>query len=652
MSKDLLQKISALAASGELDSAASANLVRFFEAEPEPFAAEVLEELLSRELFGEINDRFFQQLSFGTGGLRGRTIGRQVTAAEMGSAPEGNPPEHPCVGFNAMNFFNVSRATQGLAAFLQKQAGAQAARKPSVCIAHDTRFFSREFAEYASKIFTQLGCDVHLFFEHRSTPELSYAIRKLDADAGVVITASHNPPSYNGYKVYSGDGGQIVEPAAGEIIGCVNRIQTSAWTPLPPEQQGRLLSIREEMDSQYLSSLRSVVLHPGVFASDVPLRVVFSALHGTGGVIVPPLLRSVGVELATVPEQESPDGGFPTVASPNPEEPAAMKLGLMQAAAEGADLVFATDPDADRVGAAARRLDGELQLLTGNQIGSLLAWYRTQSLFDLGILNPENSRRAVLIKTVVTTDLQKAIAGSFGVRCVETLTGFKYIGAKLQKYETVLPPEVRSGMRDLGLSEIAATYLRDSSLFVFGGEESYGYSGAEFVRDKDANMSALMIAEVAAWAKARGKTLFDLLDDLYLRFGFFLERGESLTFEGAEGAQSIQSLVSSYTSQPPEDFNGCRVEKVTDYRSGNIRDSEGDILPREAMLIFDLQGGGRVALRPSGTEPKIKFYLFLHRPSSGFADLAGLENVKKDAAEEMKTLWSWIQQDALSRVAR
>jgi phosphoglucomutase len=390
-----------------------------------------------------------------------------------------------------------------------------------------------------------------------------------------------------------------------------------------------------------------VILQPAVVSQQKELKVVFSPIHGTGGVISVPLLREIGFNVLTVPEQDRQDGLFPTVKSPNPENADALSMAMELARKENADLVIATDPDCDRMGVAVRNRAGELVLLTGNQIGSLLTYYRSRTFKELGILNDQNKSRGVIIKTLVTTDLQKAIAQGDGLHCVETLTGFKYIGAKLLKYEMALPESIRRSYRSLSEQESRKARLEYSYFFVFGGEESYGYSGADFVRDKDANAATLMFAEVAAYAKSQDLTLDELLDQIYLQYGYFLEQSGSLVFEGAEGADKIRRLADSYNRMPPKEVNGVEVSQVQDFTSGDIRDSEGDLLPSEKMTIFTLADGCKIAVRPSGTEPKIKFYLFGKREGLNQQTLPA---AKKELRESLNRLWEWLQADARKRV--
>src|SRR5438093_9678782 len=600
--------------------------------------------------WSELNDRFYQTLAFGTGGLRGRTMGKIVTAAERGNAREDERPQFPCVGTNAMNFFNVSRATRGLVAFLHDwNRRKEISATPKIVIAHDPRFFSKEFAELAAKVAAENGCDACVFEGPRSVPELSFAVRYLKASSGVVITASHNPPYDNGYKVYFSDGAQVIEPHANGIIAKVNAIASEAYTPFPKDRQGKIEMIGTDIDEAYMRRLGTLVLDPTVIREAKSLKIVYTPLHGTGGVIIKPMLKRLGFNFEVVPEQDHFDGRFPTVKSPNPENAEALTMAIDLAKKEDADVVVATDPDCDRMGAALRATDGKLKLLTGNQIGSLLAWYRTRTLFEKGVLNKQNASRGVIIKTFVTTDLQKAIAQHYGLRCVETLTGFKYIGAKLGKYERAIP--AYQNYVDLSEEETRELRLEHSSFYVFGGEESYGYSGADFVRDKDGNGAVIMFCEVAAYAKAHGNTIDELLDDIYSEFGYFAEKNGSLVFEGAEGATKIARLIKSYATDPFPDVLGLKVTSVRNFETDKIEDIENDQIPKEKMLMFELEDGTRIAVRPSGTEPKITYYLFSHRrPEKRKFDSVDLNQIKTEVKEKLDRLWDWLQEDAESRL--
>jgi phosphoglucomutase len=377
--------------------------------------------------------------------------------------------------------------------------------------------------------------------------------------------------------------------------------------------------------------------------------VVFTNLHGTGGKICVPMLRELGFDVSTVAEQDVQDGRFPTVDSPNPENAPALQMAIELAEQQGAEIVIGTDPDSDRMGIAARDSSGKMVLLTGNQIGSLMAWYRVKTAFELGWINDATRSRAVLVKTFVTTELQRAIADHFGVRLVDTLTGFKYIAEKLRKYENTIPAAKvaefsAEGYRSLTEEQSRSLRLDFSRFFIFGGEESYGYLGCDFVRDKDANGAAVMFAEVAAYAKSLGLTIPELLDQVYQQFGYFLEIGKSLVMEGADGAAKIAALAASYAAQPPEIVDGSAVIRIRDFAAQELFDEEGDALPKEKMLFVDLADGRRFAVRPSGTEPKIKFYLF----GKGEKTLP-LDEAKSAVKAGLDSLWQWIAADAVSR---
>ncbi len=610
-----------------------------------------IEELVGGGHWEELNDRFFRTLAFGTGGLRGRTIGKIVTAAEQGEPQALGRPQFPCVGTNAMNDYNVSRATQGLVTYLKKWVAEHGGKKPKLVIAYDTRHFSRDFAELITRVATENGCDVDLFDSPRSTPELSFAVRLTRAQAGIVVTASHNPPHDCGYKVYFDQGAQIVEPQASGIIAEVNAVKSEVYDGLHGAARGEEMTIGAEIDAAYLERLKTLVLDPGLVSRAKDLHIVFTPIHGTGGVLTKPALEALKLHYTSVPEQDVMDGRFPTVKSPNPENAEALSLGMKLADEVPADLVIATDPDCDRMGVAVRDEHGKLVLLSGNQIGSLMAWYRLHTLFDQGVLNDGNKAHAVIIKTFVTTDLQKAIAAHYGVRCIETLTGFKYIGQKLGIYESALPDWARDGYRQKPEGETRALRLKESSYYVFGGEESYGYSGADFVRDKDGNGAAVMFSEVAAYAKSRGIALTQLLDEIYATFGFYLEKLGTLTLEGADGAAKIQRLLASYVSHPPTDLGGRAVSGVKNFETETFHDADGLEIPKEKMLMFDLADGGRVAVRGSGTEPKIKYYLFANRqPENGKPFTAAeLAEIKPMVAKQLDDTWDWLQQDAQGR---
>ena len=639
MSTEFKQAIESAVQEEKLSTDSAENVGRLMrESKQVPRMVASIQELVDTCEWEELNDRFFRTLAFGTGGLRGRTIGKVVTKAEMGKPTALGRPEFPAVGTNCMNEGNVVRATQGLVNYLQKSFPGQA---PRVVFAHDTRFFSREFAELAARTVAAAGGTAYLFSEDRSTPELSFAVRHLGAQAGVEITASHNPSHDNGYKAYFSDGAQIVEPHASGIIREVEAVREPNLNP-QWEGGGKVVSIGAEVDEEYQLGLRELILEEEMLKREgKALKVVFSPLHGTGGRIVPEMLARAGVKVLLVKEQEKGDGRFPTVKSPNPENGEALAMGIELAKKERGDLVLATDPDGDRMGVALRNRDGEYVLITGNQIGSLLAAYRIDRMRAKGWIQPGQEKSCCLIKTFVTTDLQKEIAAVAGIRCVETLTGFKYIGEKLGIYE-----KQAGGRGKMGAEEWRKKRMEKSTFFVFGGEESYGYSGGDYVRDKDANGAVLMFVEAAAWAKSQGRNLLEEMDEIYRRHGLYLEKLGTLEMPGAEGAKQIAQAVESYQSRPPKVWGGRKVVGVIDFEKGCHRDVEGQEIPKERMLIFDLGEGFRVAVRASGTEPKMKCYFFGKRKVGATEDLG---RAKQELAGELNELWSWTQADAKKR---
>ncbi|HEV3149246.1 MAG TPA: phospho-sugar mutase [Chthoniobacterales bacterium] len=657
-SEELEKAIERAIGQGQLLDSAAKNIRALLAGAPSDLYSRVIDELVAAKEWAELNDRFYKTLQFGTGGLRGRTIGKIVTTAERGDAVDNaaaiGRPEFPCVGTNAMNFYNINRATRGLVAYLHEWNAKQVSgKRPKIVIAHDTRFFSKAFTDLTARVASENGCDANVFDGPRSTPELSFAVRYLHANAGIVITASHNPPHDNGYKVYFSDGAQVIEPHASGIIAKVNSIKRETFVPLPKDRQGTVTRLGDDVDEAYMQRLETLIVNRSVIRETKSLRVIYTAIHGTGAVIIKPMLKRLGFNFQVVEEQDHFDGAFPTVKSPNPENADALQMGIELAKKKNADLVIATDPDCDRVGVAIRTKSGEMKLLTGNQIGSLLAWYRVKTLFDRGVLNKENASRGVIIKTFVTTDLLKAIAEHYGLRCVETLTGFKYIAAKLGKYEAALSEASRKNYVDLSEEETRELRLAHSSFYIFGGEESYGYSAGDFVRDKDGNGSAIMFCEVAAYAKSRELTIDQLLDEIFAGFGYFQEKNGSLLFEGAEGAKKIARLVESYASAPPKGILGSKVTRVRNFATETIRDVEGDEIPKEKMSVFELEDRTRIAVRGSGTEPKIKYYLFAQeRPAKGKFEIAELEKIKAKVIERLERLWDWLQEDAQGRLAR
>lgn len=650
MNSDLIAKLASALSNGDLLQSSYDNIKELLDGSENALYESSVADLVNTGEWKELNNRFFKKLAFGTGGLRGRSIGEIVTPTERGSAGENERPEYPCVGTSSLNYYNITRATLGLVRQLVKAHEGEG--KPSIAVARDTRYFGKEFADTVTQVAVENGCDVYIFSEPRSTPQLSFAVRHLGTTAGIVLTASHNPPHDNGYKVYGSDGAQIVEPEASQIIAEVGAVAGESYDALPESEQGQVHELGEEIDEAYMARLESLLLDPELVEEQSDLKIVFTNIHGTGGVISPPMLRRLGFQCETVAEQDTQDGAFPTVKSPNPENAPALQMGIDQAEASGADIVIGTDPDADRMGVVVRDGNGKMTLLTGNQIGSLMAYYRLLAFTEKGIINEGNRDNAKIVKTFVTTELQTAIAEHFSVPVVNTLTGFKYIGAKLRKYENQIPAELRDDYRNLPDDETRDLRLKHSSFFVFGGEESYGYLGADFLRDKDANGAVVMFAEVAAFAKSKGITTVELLDELYIRHGVFLEGQHAETLTGADGAVQIQKLAQSYSENPPAEIDGTPVARVRDFANEDHVDEEGDEIPKEKMVFVDLEDGRAFAVRPSGTEPKIKYYIY-YRPRPG---LEGMENpeelasAKAIAQESFESLKEAIVADMRERL--
>ena len=616
------------------------------------WALESLNELVESGAWDELNDRFFKNLSFGTGGMRGRTVGKVSTKVEQGVGPE---PVYPAVGANYLNDFNVLKATIGLFRYVDGflKESDRGHEVPTLVIGHDVRYFSRHFCELAASVWGQLGGIAQIFEGPRSTPQVSFTVRYVRAHAGIVITASHNPPHDNGYKVYFEDGGQIVPPHAEGIVKHVSSVDWGTVAKYLNKDTSNVCILPETLDSAYLDSVKDSLANPELLRIHSP-KVVFTSIHGTGRISSIPLLKSLGTEVSEVAEQAILDGGFPTVDSPNPENAEALQMGIDQAKAEGADLLIGTDPDADRMGVAVRDSDGDMVLLTGNMIGSMMAEYRVTLLKDAGLLPPDGSPNAALIKTFVTTPLQQAIAKAHGLKIINTLTGFKWIGEKLRIYEEQL---CETYLRETGVAldydatpskKRAQLLLKYSTYYVFGGEESYGYLASDRVRDKDANAAVAMFCELGAWLRSQGKSYLDYLDELYLKYGYYYEKLGNLYYEGAAGSERIQAILKAYQQTPPHTFSGRSVTTFKDFSSSDYKDADGKPIPSEVFFFLELEGGYSFAVRASGTEPKIKFYVFGSEPVE---DASSLPSVKKQTISSVGHLLDDILGDARSKAS-
>ncbi len=647
-----LENIQAAGAAGRLLPEAVRNLSAWIDARLPAWAEASIGELVAREAWGELNDRFYRYLEFGTGGMRGRTIGVMTAQAEMGRPGPLGTPEHAAVGSNLLNDFTLVRAVVGLYRYVHgRLARDKRYDAPKLVIAHDVRHFSRHFCELAASTWSRLGGVAFIFEAPRSTPQLSFSVRWLRAHCGVVITASHNPPHDNGFKAYSEDGGQVVPPDDAGIIAEVNAVPLADLGAYLEIDLGRVITLGRPADDAYLAVASQAALEPAIFKL-AKFKAVYTNIHGTGGVATVPLLAHAGVSVSEVPEQVAFDARFPTVKSPNPENAEALTLGIARAEASGAEVVLATDPDADRMGCAVRNRAGRMELLTGNQIGALLAEYRLTKLKELGRVPREGSPHVAIIKSLVTTPLQDAVGRGHGVKVVSTLTGFKWIGAKLRRYEeqlkgAMLTEEgVALDYDALPLASRARLHGRYSTFYAFGTEESYGFLPNDFVRDKDGNAACLMFAELCAWVRSRGLTVPEYLDELYVRYGYFIEGMINLYYEGATGAEKIRRILESYRTRPPAAVGGIAVTEFRDFGRQTVRDADGEEVPKQDLYFATLANGYSYAGRGSGTEPKMKFYLFAQAKAGTAAELPA---VKAQVKAELERLKAAVEADARSR---
>ncbi len=508
----------------------------------------------------ELNESFYRNLEFGTGGLRGI----------MG------------VGTNRMNKYTVAMATQGLANYVKMVNPNE--KELRAAVSHDSRNHSREFAEITANVLAANGYKVYLFDGMRPTPELSFAVRHFKCHTGVMVTASHNPKEYNGYKAYWSDGCQLTAPHDTAVIDEVLKIKSVADVKMTGGEKN-ITIIGEDVDKVYLERVEKNSLNPELIKKHHDVKIVYTPLHGTGITLIPRMLKQLGFTNVNIVEAQAiPDGNFPTTPSPNPEEHAAMKMAVDLAKEIDADIVFASDPDADRVGVAVKRPDGEWMLLNGNQTMSVLIYYIVKQWQEKKMLTGNE----FMVKTIVTSELPADIATRAGIKIYDVLTGFKFIGAKIKELEGI-------------------------ETFIAGGEESYGYMIGDFVRDKDAVAACSMIAEIAAWARENGKTFFDVLVDIYKEYGFYKEGLVSVVRKGKSGAEEIQQMMRDYRSNPPVEIDGEKVVCIKDYQTHESKDLvSGKVtpidLPKSNVLQFFTDHGNKVTVRPSGTEPKIKFY--------------------------------------------
>jgi phosphoglucomutase len=637
--------------SGELMASSVGNIAAYLEGRLPAWVHASITELLERRNWGELNDRFYRELEFGTGGIRGRTIAAVSTAAETGRPGPFGTPEHAAAGSNMMNDFTLARAVIGLFHYTQgylKNRGDGAA--PRLVIAHDVRFYSRHFCELAASVWARLGGEAFIFDGPRPTPQLSFSVRCLRAHAGAVITASHNPPHDNGFKAYFVDGGQVVPPHDKAIVARVAAVPLGAVSEFLEKDMSRVTTLGRELDEEYMDVAACAIVDKSILRKS-KMKVVYTNIHGTGSIHAVPLLVHAGCYVIQVTEQMMLDPRFPTVKSPNPENAEALAMAVATADRRACDVVMATDPDCDRMGVAVRAKSGEMELLTGNQIGSLIAEYRLLKYKALGWIPKEGSQNACIIKTFVTTGLQDAIGRGHGVKVIDTLTGFKWIAAKIRGYEERLKTAMGPDWDYDGtpFAERAQLHLLHSTFFVFGTEESYGYLPNDYVRDKDGNAACLMFSELCGWVAGQGLTVPEYLDQLYLKYGFFLEDTINIYYEGASGSAKIRRILDTYRSAKPQAFGDVRVTGFRDFGRETVHDADGEEIPKQDLYVMALSNGYKFAARGSGTEPKMKFYLFA---SDKVSDAAELPAVKDRVRAELDRLKALIESDARSRAER
>lgn len=555
---------------------------------------EKVDEALKNELQAienekEIEDRFYKNLEFGTGGLRGKIA----------------------AGSNRMNVYTIGKATQGLATYLLKHKA-----EPSVAIAYDSRNMSKEFADQAASVLAANGVKVFLYPSLRPTPMLSFTVRHLETDAGIVITASHNPKEYNGYKVYGNDGGQITDEAAKEILSYIDAADifedVKVMALEKAEKEGKLEYITEEVDKAYYHQVETLCIRKDLIKEKASeLKIIYTPIHGSGNIPVRTMLNKLGfTNVAVVKEQELPDGNFPTAPYPNPEDKRVFELAIEMAKETAPDLIFGTDPDCDRIGVVVKESADSYKVLTGNQVGILLSDYILNARKEMGTLSGQDT----IVKTIVTSDMVKSIATHYGTQVMDVLTGFKYIGEKIKEF-------LETGANN----------------FVFGYEESYGYLSGDFVRDKDAVIASVLIAEMALYYRTQGKNLYEALEDLFKQYGYYREDLVSIQMEGKDGQEKIQAIISNLRENAPKEVGGIRVVRVEDYKLSkayNVLEGaeEAIFLPTSNVMKFILEDGSWFVVRPSGTEPKMKIYVSIIGQDEKDATNK-VENFKKQVLE-------------------
>jgi phosphoglucomutase len=640
---------------GKLLTSAQQNILELQNLDKCPsWVTESLNELIDQNHWEELNDRFHSNLAFGTGGMRGRTIGKTITMAERGTSGDKETPNFAAVGSNTLNEITLLRATQALFVYTQKWMQLEGVlEQPRLVVAYDVRHFSQKFANLVSKAWIKMGGFAMVFDGPRSTPQLSFTVRHRYAHAGVVITASHNPYHDNGFKAYFSDGAQLVPPHDKAVVEEYNKISLSSvtgWLNGNEFENCHPTILKTEDDMAYKGCLEDAVLNPDLLKKIAP-KIVFTPIHGTGAISSVPALWDHGVQVILVDEQGTEDPNFSTVNSPNPENAEALSMGIKVANKTKASYVFGSDPDCDRIGVAVLENKGNFTCLTGNQVACILAEYRLLALKSKQVLREGNEEGFALLKTFVTSPMLDKIALGYKVRCINTPTGFKWMAKKIRAYEEMasirMLEEEGVGL-DFDGSELFTRMdilSRYSTCCVLAAEESYGYLPLDIVRDKDGNASSLAIAEAFAYLESLNTNPLKFLDTLYKKYGYHFEKTENIYFEGAEGNRIIAGLVESYRKKPLETISEIKVIKQKDFSQDGYIDADDETLPVQNFIQLTLENGFSIAIRPSGTEPKIKYYLF----GCGEPNAINLDSSKVEVHQQIDSISEWLIDDAHKR---
>ena len=617
------------------------------------WAKESILELIESENWTELNDRFFKDITLGTGGMRGRTIGKAITKEERGNRSERSTPKHAAIGTNTLNEITILRATKALYNYTNEHLSTQGIHEqPRLIVAHDVRHFSTQFSKLVASGWKKMGGYAMIFDGPRSTPQLSFTVREQYAHAGVVITASHNPYHDNGFKAYFSDGGQLVPPHADKVVTYFNDVNCEeilGWLEELTSEEDYIV-LKKEDDLAYIAALEETVLSPELLRENSPC-IIFSSIHGTGSIATIPSLLDHGVDVNVVKSQNTFDPNFSSVKSPNPENKEALSAAIEEGKKVKADAVIGSDPDCDRIGVAIRN-EKDFICLSGNQVACLLAEYRLISLKSKQFLMPENKSGFVLLKTFVTTPMLEKIATGHGISFVNTLTGFKWMAQKISSYDKTATLAIKE-KEGIGLDYdqtdlfTRLDILTKYSKFVpLAAEESYGYLPLDLVRDKDGNASSLAFAEVLAYLKSLSIKPMEFLNKLYLKYGFHYEKTENKFFEGAEGSKKITRIMESFRKNPPLNIDGVTVSKLKDFSQDGLLDEEDMPIAKENLLMLTLENGFKIAIRPSGTEPKVKFYIF----GESAPNPINLDQTKEQIIKEVNEIASFMNEEADKRV--